>query len=76
MKITTAIVCMTLLSFASLSACSTREVASGAASGGAAYEYSNKLAMDKLREDFVAGRISREEYERRKREIEDRSLVY
>ncbi len=66
-----------ILSFAvALAACSTREVATGAAVGGAAYEYSNKVAMDELKKDWNAGRISRDEYERRKREIEKRSLVY
>lgn len=59
-----------------LAACSTREVATGAAVGGAAYEYSNKRAMDELKKDFNSGQISQEEYERRKREIEKRSLVY
>lgn len=56
--------------------CSTRELATGAAAGGAAYEYSNKRAMDQLREDYEDGEITSEEYERRKDEIEDRSLVY
>lgn len=60
----------------SLTACSTREVATGAAVGGAAYEYSNKRAMDQLKEDLNAGRITQEEYDRRKKEIEGRSLVY
>ena len=59
-----------------LTGCSTREVATGAAVGGAAYEYSNKRAMDQLREDLNAGRITQEEYDRRKKEIEGRSLVY
>lgn len=59
-----------------VSACSTREIATGAAVGGAAYEYSNKRAMDQLEEDYKAGRIDREEYERRKSEVEGRSLVY
>jgi uncharacterized membrane protein len=59
-----------------LGACSTREVATGAAVGGAAYEYSNKRAMDQLKEDLEAGRITQEEYDRRKKEIEGRSLVY
>lgn len=59
-----------------LGACTTREVATGAAVGGAAYEYSNKRAMDQLKEDRNAGRISEEEYERRKKEIEKRSVVY
>lgn len=59
-----------------LGACSTREVLTGAAAGGAAYEYSNKRAMDELQADYDAGRIDEQEYERRKREIEQRSLVY
>jgi uncharacterized membrane protein len=59
-----------------LSGCSTREVVTGAAAGGAAYEYSNKRAMDELKDDYDAGRISYDEYERRKRQIEERSLVY
>lgn len=59
-----------------LAACSTREVATGAVVGGAAYEYSNKRAMDELKKDFNSGQISQEEYERRKREIEKRSAVY
>ena len=59
-----------------VSACSTREVATGAAVGGAAYEYSNKRAMDELKDDLNAGRITQEEYDRRKKEIEGRSLVY
>jgi len=57
-------------------ACSTRQVAAGAVVGGAAYEYSNKRAMDSLREDYREGRVNSQEYERRKQEIEDRSLVY
>jgi uncharacterized membrane protein len=66
-----------IASFAlALGACSTREVATGAVVGGAAYEFSNKRAMDQLKEDRDSGRISQEEYDRRKKEIEDRSLVY
>lgn len=78
-KKTTAIAAATLLSAVmgvSLSACTTRQVVGGAAIGGAAYEYSNKRAMDELKEDYDKGRISREEYDRRKKEIEGRSLVY
>lgn len=50
--------------------------AAAGAAGGAAYEYSNKEAVEDLEEDYEEGRISREEYERRREEIEDRSLVY
>lgn len=51
-------------------------VAAGAGAAGAAYEYSNKRSVDKLDEDVKAGKISREEYDRRRKEIEDKSLVY
>lgn len=48
----------------------------GAAAAGGAYEYQNKKAMDQLEEKYQAGEISREEYGRRKAEIEGRSVVY
>jgi uncharacterized membrane protein len=51
-------------------------VVAGVAASGAAYEYSNKRAVDALEEDHREGLITREEYERRKDEIEQRSLVY
>lgn len=50
-------------------------VAVGAGAAGAAYEYQNKQAMDELDRERQAGKISQEEYDRRKREIEKRSLV-
>lgn len=65
-----------VLLLAGVSGCSTREMATGAVVGGAAYEYSNKRAMDELKQDYESGRITREEYERRKKEIDDRSIVY
>lgn len=67
---------LALSAVVALAGCSTREVVTGAAAGGAAYEYSNKRAMDQLKEDYEAGRIDLQEYERRKQEIEQRSLVY
>ncbi|MFA7097962.1 MAG: hypothetical protein WC383_15945 [Gammaproteobacteria bacterium] len=45
----------------------------GAAGG---YEYQNRERMDQLEKDYEAGRISREEYEKRKEEIEERSVAY
>ncbi len=57
-----------------------RQAAGGAALGvgaaGAVYEYSNKKAMDELDRDLQSGKISQEEYQRRKKQIEDKSLVY
>lgn len=65
---------------AALSLGCSREFVGGAAVGaggaGAAYEYQNKSALDELEEDFESGQISKEEYLRRKKEIEERSLVY
>ena len=54
----------------------TGNVAVGAGAAGAAYEYSNKRSVDKLDEEVKAGKISREEYERRRKDIEDKSVVY
>jgi len=48
----------------------------GAAGVGAAYEYQNKRQMDRLNEDFQAGRISKDEYDRRKKDIESGSIIY
>lgn len=50
--------------------------AAGAAGAGAAYEYSNKRQMDRLKEDYEAGNITREEYESRKKQIEEGSILY
>ena len=51
-------------------------VAVGAGAAGTAYEYSNKRTMDKLEEDAKEGKISREEYDRRRKEVEEKSVVY
>jgi osmotically-inducible protein OsmY len=62
----------------SLTGCS-KEVAGGAAVGavgaGAAYEWQADKAMEDLKEEREAGKISQDEYERRKEEIEKRSLL-
>ncbi len=75
----TILVLMLVLPLLFLSSCS-KELVGGAAVGagaaGAAYEYQNKQAMDDLKSDYEAGRITREEYDRRKKEIESKSLVY
>lgn len=62
-----------------LAGCASRTgtaAAVGVGAAGAAYEYSNKRAMDELKAQRESGRISQEEYDRRKQEIEGRSLVY
>jgi uncharacterized membrane protein len=48
----------------------------GAGGAGAAYEYQNKKALDELEDELKAGQIDQDEYLRRKKEIESRSLVY
>jgi hypothetical protein len=50
--------------------------AAGALASGAGYEYNAKRQMDKLEEDFRNERISRSEYEERKKQIEAGSLIY
>jgi hypothetical protein len=48
----------------------------GAVGAGAAYEYQSKRQMDQLEEDYEQGRIDKEEYEIRKRQIEAGSIIY
>ncbi len=51
-------------------------MAVGAGAAGAAYEYSNKRQIDQLDQDLRDGKISKDEYDRRRKEIESRSIVY
>jgi len=48
----------------------------GAAGTGAAYEINARQELDRLEEDYKAERISRREYEERKKQIEAGSLIY
>jgi len=50
--------------------------ATGTLATGAGYEINNKRQLDKLEEDYKNEKISREEYEARKRQIEHGSIVY
>jgi len=43
---------------------------------GAGYEINNKRQMDQLEDDYKNERISRQEYESRKRQIESGSIIY
>ena len=67
-----------LLAAFAVAGCSSKagNVGVGAGAAGAAYEYSNKRSVDKLDQEVKEGKISREEYDRRRKEIEDKSLVY
>lgn len=52
-------------------------IAVGAGVGaGAAYEYQHKRELDQLQKDYEAGKINKQEYDRRRKEIENRSVVY
>ena len=48
----------------------------GALGTGAGYEINNKSQMDKLEDDYKKERISRREYEDRKKQIESGSIIY
>ena len=48
----------------------------GALATGAGYEINNKTQMDRLEDDYRNERISRREYENRKRQIEAGSIIY
>ena len=50
--------------------------ATGAGATGAAYEYNAYRQMQQLEEDYKSDKISRAEYEERKRQIEAGSLIY
>ncbi|HXG51428.1 MAG TPA: hypothetical protein VNN77_08505 [candidate division Zixibacteria bacterium] len=43
---------------------------------GAGYEYNAKRQMDRLEEDYREGRVDRETYQERKRQIERGSIIY
>jgi hypothetical protein len=48
----------------------------GAGAAGAGYEYQAHRQMQQLEEDYKNRKISREEYEDRKKQIEKGSLIY
>ena len=50
--------------------------ATGAIATGAGYEIQAKRQMDRLNEDYREERISRREYETRKQQIEEGSIIY
>jgi hypothetical protein len=50
--------------------------ATGAVAVGAGYEIQAKRQMDRLDEDFKNRRISREEYEDRRQQIQKGSIIY
>ncbi|SER69735.1 hypothetical protein SAMN05421690_105513 [Nitrosomonas sp. Nm51] len=51
-------------------------VLAGAGAAGGAYEYKNKQQLDVLEKEFSEGKISREEYMKRKKQINEGSVIY
>jgi hypothetical protein len=47
----------------------------GAAAGAAGYEYNAHRQMQQLEEDYREGKIDRKEYEARKKQIEQGSIL-
>lgn len=62
-----------LFAFGSLAGC---WLLAGAGATGGAYEYQHKKQLDKLEEDFSKGNITRDEYLKRKKQIEEGSVIY
>jgi len=48
----------------------------GSLATGAGYEINSKRQMDRLEDDYKSERISRREYEQRKKQIESGSIIY
>ena len=48
----------------------------GVVGAGASYEVNARKQMDKLDEDYKAGKITKQEYETRKDQIKKGSLIY
>jgi hypothetical protein len=48
----------------------------GAGAAGGAYEYQNKQQLNKLEEDLKSGNIDHSEYLKRKKLIEEGSIIY
>ena len=48
----------------------------GAAGTAAAYEAHSKYELDQLNRDYESGRMSKAEYDARKRQVEQGSVVY
>ena len=70
------LVLMIMMSFGQWGCMFLGGAAVGAAGTGAAYEYNAYRQMQKLEEDYKAERISRREYEERKKQIEAGSIIY
>jgi hypothetical protein len=63
--------CLLLMS-APLTGCA---LFAGAAAGAGGYEANQASEMNEVEEDYKAGRISKEEYQARKDQIDDSSII-
>lgn len=50
--------------------------AGGTAAGAAGYEINSKVQMDRIKKDLDEGRITQQEYDIRRSQIERGSLIY
>lgn len=53
-----------------------RTVLVGAGTAGGAYEYRNKQDLDQLNREYKGGKVSKQEYGAREKEIEKGSVVH
>ncbi len=67
---------LTLMAIPNWSCAFLAGAAVGSAATGAGYEINAKQQMDKLEDDYRHERISRREYEARKKQIEAGSIIY
>jgi hypothetical protein len=70
------LVLLMLISFAQWGCEFLGGAAVGSLATGAGYEFNAKRQMDRLEDDYKHERISRREYEERKRQIEAGSIIY
>ena len=56
--------------------CAPLLVGAGAAGAATAYEAKHKRELDRLEDDYHAGRISEHEYRQQRDQIEDTSVIY
>ncbi len=64
-----------ILGFAQIG-CAGLWAGAGATGAAAGYEAHSKYELDKLNRDYESGKMSKEEYEARKKQVEAGSLVY
>ena len=65
-----------LLAAAAMSGCAPLLFGAGAGAAATGYEAKNKHDLDNLKHDRTSGNISQSEYERRRDDIRQRSIVY